>query len=469
MADISSSKAVWELQRIATTAKYRLLSSGLSYSSSSYTLYKYAVTAGDILYLSLAGITVSSTSQPVYQWQKTSSDVPSSDTNTYLVGTPVNGPVEGFVEVPETATYLIVCQLTSSTTFKVCETLPVSDDISKVKLPNEDEYEVKDKLGRQLIPFGTTDFDSTSTAFKATVEGITELRSGVACYIFNSKVTSASGCTININGLGAKPLYSTTAAASRVTTAFAANYTWLLIYNEQRVSGGCWDLIYTYNTNTTYSVFSALTRGGSVYKAKSVVYRYQLLFQMDNTYVTPLNNVSNTTGTSKAMLTNVEFDPFGEIYYYNTTTTISADSNVPTGNACYTHGTIDARYTFNCGTTLTSNAYLYLKVSPQANGKVKIADSTCWAQTLPNSNDGYWYIFLGRTYSTYQFSLYPTHPVYKHDGTKLILVPNPMLPIPTKTSELTNDSGFINSLPFTVVHSTDGDGDVFDITFIAPS
>ena len=469
MADVSSSKAVWELQRIASTAKYRLLSTGLSYSSSSYTLYKYAVTAGDILYLSLADIVISSASQPVYQWQMTSSDVPSSGTNSYLVGTPVNGPVEGFVEVPETATYLIVCQLTSSTTFKVRETLPASDDISKVKLPNEDEYEVKDKLGRQIIPFGTTDFDSTSTAFKATVEGISELRSGAVCYIFNSKVTSASGCTLNVNGLGAKPMYLTSAVASRVTTQFAANYTWMFVYNEQRVSGGCWDLIYTYNTNTTYTVFSVLTRGGSVYKAKSVVYRYEMLFQMDNTYVTPLNNVSNTTGTSKAMLTNVEFDPFGEIYYYNTTTAISADANVPTGNACYTHGTIDARYTFNCGSTLTSNASLYLKVSPQANGKVKIADSTCWTQTLPSSNDGYWYIFLGRTYSTYQFSLYPTHPVYKHNGTSIVQVLNPEWPIPTKTSELTNDSGFISDLPFTVVHSTDGDGDVFDITFIAPS
>jgi len=469
MADVSSSKAVWELQRIATSAKYRLTgSAGLCMSSSSYTLYKYAVTPGDILYLSLPEVVVSNVSQPVYQWQQTSSDVATSGTNSYLVGTPVTGAVSGFVEVPATATFLIVSQLTATTTFKVRGTIPNADDISKITLPDESLYGVKDKLGRQLIPFGTTDFDSTSTAFKATVEGITELRSGVTCYILNTKVTSASGCTLNVNGLGAKPMYSTTAVATRVTTAFAVNYTWLLIYNEQRVSGGCWDLVYTYNSNTTYSSFANLTHGNAMYKAKSIVYRYQMLFQMDGDYVTPLNNVSNTTGTSKTMLTDVEFDPFGEIFYYNTTTAVDPEARPSVSYCQYANSAVDLRYTFNCGSTLTSYAPVYLKVSPQANGKVKIA-TPAWTQTLPSTNDGYWYIFLGRTYSAYQMALYPDHPVYKHDGTSLIQVLNPQWPIPTKTSQLTNDSGFINELPFTVVHSTDGDGDVFDITFIAPS
>ena len=103
------------------------------------------------------------------------------------------------------------------------------------------------------IPFGTTDNTSTKTAFTAQIEGITALEDGVICYIMNDKVTSAADCTMNINGLGAKPMYMCNAKATRVTTQFAVNYTWQLVYNSTRVSGGCWDLVYLYNTNTTYS------------------------------------------------------------------------------------------------------------------------------------------------------------------------------------------------------------------------
>ena len=269
------------------------------------------------------------------------------------------------------------------------------------------------------IPFGVTDSTSTSTIFTATVPGITALTNGTVCYIMNNKVTSAANCTININDLGARPLYLTSASATRVTTQFAIGYTWMLVYNTTRLANGCWDLIYLYNTNTTYSVFTALTQGtGAGYLANSVVYRYQLLFQMDETQVTPLNNNSNSTGTAKTMLTNVEFDPFGEILYYNTTGTINANARVPGGNSLYM-ANLDLRYSFNCGSTLTAFAPFYLVVDLQSNGKVKLASTTPWSQTLPSTNDGHYYILLGRTYSAYQLSLSKEHPIYYYDGSKI--------------------------------------------------
>ncbi|MBQ1716552.1 MAG: hypothetical protein II025_01485, partial [Ruminococcus sp.] len=103
------------------------------------------------------------------------------------------------------------------------------------------------------IPFGVVDNTSTETAFTATVQGITELRDGVCAYIRNGTVTSAAGCTLNVNNLGAKPIYSTVAATTAVTTTFNVNYTMLFIYNSTRVSGGCWDMYYGYDANTTYT------------------------------------------------------------------------------------------------------------------------------------------------------------------------------------------------------------------------
>ena len=99
------------------------------------------------------------------------------------------------------------------------------------------------------IPFGQVDSTSTSTAFTATIPGITELKNGVCVFLKNGVVTSASGCTLNINGLGAKPIYNTMATATAVTTTFNSGYTMLFVYDETRVSGGCWMMYYGYNSS----------------------------------------------------------------------------------------------------------------------------------------------------------------------------------------------------------------------------
>lgn len=164
-----------------------------------------------------------------------------------------------------------------------------------------------------------------------------------------------------------------------------------------------------------------------ILKADSAIYRYQLLFHTDVDTVTPLNNVNNTTGTSKAMLTNVDFDAFARIYYYNVQTTINAGQYTAANYVLYyQHGLMDLRYSINCGSTLTTNELVYLKVIPQSNGMVRLAPDPCWAQELPTTADGYWYILLGRAYSTYQLSLFPDHPVYYNDGTRIMqaMAPN---------------------------------------------
>lgn len=104
------------------------------------------------------------------------------------------------------------------------------------------------------IPSGQVDSTSTSTAFTATIPGITELKNGVCVFLKNGVVTSASGCTLNINGLGAKPIYNTMAAATAVTTTFNSGYTMLFVYDETRVSGGCWMMYYGYNSGYSNNV-----------------------------------------------------------------------------------------------------------------------------------------------------------------------------------------------------------------------
>ena len=193
-----------------------------------------------------------------------------------------------------------------------------------------------------------------------------------------------------------------------------------LIYQTVTISGTSytgWWLLRAYDNNTTDIV--NLYEGSAAFVAKSAVYRYQLLFQTDENTLTPLNNVNNDVGTEKTMLTGVDFMPFGKIYYYNSTTNIAANGNMTTALYYHRNG-VDLRYTFNCGQTLTAHRDFYLKCAKQSNGMFRIVSGTCWTQTLPTSNDGYYYLLLGRTYSTYQFELYTEHPIYYHNGTEVV-------------------------------------------------
>lgn len=121
--------------------------------------------------------------------------------------------------------------------------------ISKIAVPGVAEpYDI----GTLSIPFGQVDSTSTDTAYTAQIEGITSLYDGVCVYLKNGVITSnKNGFTLNINSLGAKPVYDTLAAATRSGTVFNVDYTMLFVYNSSRVSGGCWDIFYGYNSDTT--------------------------------------------------------------------------------------------------------------------------------------------------------------------------------------------------------------------------
>lgn len=102
------------------------------------------------------------------------------------------------------------------------------------------------------IPMGELDDTSTATVMTATVPGITELRDGVCVWLRNGVIASASGVTLDINSLGAKPIYNSLSGAV-VTTTFVAASTYLFVYNTTRITGGCWDMVYGYDANTTYT------------------------------------------------------------------------------------------------------------------------------------------------------------------------------------------------------------------------
>ena len=89
----------------------------------------------------------------------------------------------------------------------------------------------------QGIPYGIVDSTSTATAFTASIPGITEYTDGTTMLLKNGVITSAAGFTIDINGLGAKPVYSNMSAATAESTIFNINYTMLFVYDSTRIEG----------------------------------------------------------------------------------------------------------------------------------------------------------------------------------------------------------------------------------------
>lgn len=262
------------------------------------------------------------------------------------------------------------------------------------------------------IPYGECDSTSTATVYTATVPGITELRDGVCMWLKNGVVTSASGFTININGLGAKPVYNNMAAASRDTTLWNVAYTMLFVYDSTRVSGGCWVLYRGYDVNTIG--YQIRTTSQSL-PMSSIVYRYRLLFtSADNNHYVPANNSTSTNATSRRTVCQDKINPFGSIFYYNATASAAANTR-PSVTALWQQYTIALGYSFNttgAALTLTSWKPVYVKAAPQSDGSAIIDSTTPYVQDLPTTEDGKIYIFLGVAYSATNIELQLDHPVY---------------------------------------------------------
>lgn len=269
------------------------------------------------------------------------------------------------------------------------------------------------------IPCGKLDSTSTATVMTATVPGITELKDGVCVFLQNGVITSASGFTLNINGLGAKPVYSSMAAATRVTTAWNVNYTMLFVYNEDRVEDGCWDMYYGIDNNTNTIGYQVRTNSQTMPMVGGVMYRYRLMFTAANGqgYIAA-NHSSSTNATAARTPATEKIDPHGSIFYYGTTAAVQAGSR-PAAAYLWQQYALSLGYSFNnTGAALTLSTYdpVYVKCTPQSDGSAIIDPATPYVQQLPTSADGSIYIFLGVAYSATNIELETNHPVYYHDG-----------------------------------------------------
>ena len=271
------------------------------------------------------------------------------------------------------------------------------------------------------IPYGHVDSTSTSTKFTATVPGVTELRDGTCVMLKNGVVTSASGFTINVNGLGAKPVYSNMAAATAESTMFNVNYTMLFVYDSKRVNNesGAWILYRGYNSNDNTIGYQIRTNNATL-PLTAKTYRYRILFtSADGSHWVPSNTSTSTNATASRDVCQTPINPFGPIVYYNSTSAVNAEA-APGATTLWQQYNITLGYSFNrtnAALTLTTSRPVYIKAAPQDDGSAIIDSTTPYVQALPSTDDGKIYIFLGIASAATTVEMRIEHPIfYYKDG-----------------------------------------------------
>lgn len=273
------------------------------------------------------------------------------------------------------------------------------------------------------ILYGTVDPTSTATVFTATVEGLDALSDGVCVMLKNGVVTSASGFTLDINGLGAKPVYTNLAAATRDTNIFNAAYTMLFVYDSTRVSGGAWICYRGYDANTN-TIGYQLRTNNSVRNVSDTARYYKIYFTSSDGLTWVPASVNSTNNATAARPVNQRpIDPFGPIVYTSANTNYTAGANLAAATIWEQYN-ITLGYSFNrtgAALTLTAERPVYVKCAPQPDGSVIMDADSPIVQTLPASKDGKVYIYLGLATSATSCELQIWHPVYWHDGTGIRL------------------------------------------------
>lgn len=272
----------------------------------------------------------------------------------------------------------------------------------------------------QLI--GSTSCYDTSTSdtsgnYTTTIPNITELKEGLTVKIRLKITPNGNTNTLNINDLGAKTIYFR--YGSKLTTHYAKESILALTYTEDAISSGTdrtgWIVENVYDSTNTWQLRKYYSR----YTVKSNLYRYMMCFVNTNDELIPANNISNSTATTKT-LTTESFDIYKGIYYYYSLNTVTSGNLTGQGTLYQQFGVLDLRYSFNTGTTLIANKPIYLVVTPQSDGQVKLSSNPI-SQELPTETTNDLYVFMGKAYNTSSIELTIDHPVYTYTN-KLIEV-----------------------------------------------
>ena len=270
-------------------------------------------------------------------------------------------------------------------------------------------------------------FYGVSTTAAATVQkevsipSITQLKEGQIIIVQPTVESTVANSTLKLNDFDAYPMWYNNAAITTSTDSvvWSNKYPSIWVFN-----GTYWVfLAHGVDSNTTYTMNYNCENGQYTAGTGSyAISRYSLVMQKEDLTWEKITatNANYSTGT-KAV--NTSGFLINQIRYYYTTTNYASGAKIGSNYFYDKYSSIDARYSFNCGSTPNWGLgnYIYLVGTLHDDGLFYLDSTQWWTNTLPDTNDGKYYVRLGLALSatSYTISLFYNHPVFYHDGEKL--------------------------------------------------
>lgn len=223
------------------------------------------------------------------------------------------------------------------------------------------------------INIGHGTLGGTTSAYTVSITGVT-LTHGTIIALYNPIGNNSANATLNVNSLGAKPIYYQAGAIP--LARFPSKTIGLFMYNTSIVSTGCWQMIYSFNSDT-----------------------YNRLYQ--TTQVIPGENVSQY---------GLVWGKFDDKYYliksgatydirhpilWASTALVNGTANV---NLDQQYTSVNLQNTVS-NKTVTAHRKVYVKGTLN-NGQFTVHSDVFVSND--NLTDGFYYIPIGTSYSTYQ-------------------------------------------------------------------
>ena len=237
----------------------------------------------------------------------------------------------------------------------------------------------------QSLFYGVTTGNATTQT--ATIDGVKEYYNGLTVVLRMGYQTNAS-TTLNINGLGAVPIYYGNTSRS---SYYYANYTYTFVYDTSKATPGFVGIC-SYNSDSTGRYVGP---PGNI-KALNAINVGNIICGTKNGY----SNLKSGTG----------FDISYPIMW--------AASSIAAGSTGTNNWT---QYSFAISNTqaLTMVSYQAVYIKGNLDGSIFTPASTApLTQSIPTTEDGYDYIYLGYAYTAANLQLMPEHPIFRFSNGK---------------------------------------------------
>ena len=238
-------------------------------------------------------------------------------------------------------------------------------------------------------------------------EGVDNYYDGLSIEYYLPVAGNSSNATLNLSGKGAKPVYRQ--GGGGTTTHYPAKSIIHMTYviNSGLNSGnGCFLCTGYYDSNSDSQAYNVRRYYNYMVAGANKVFPYTMMMQLPNGRWESIVT-SSSTGTSKTvnshgfLLNNVL------LMYANATYAEGTKIGDTYVWDMYTNSVIDHRYSFNTandatnGTTAQKPIYLVGTLSA-SDGLFYLDTTKWWTQTLPTSEDGKIYIYIGDAYDYYR-------------------------------------------------------------------